>query len=261
MANSESEKRRTRSPAYPSVGLEESLRLARILWEKEDHHPFAVETAAANWEYKETSSAVGQLVSALKQFGLLIEDESSSGFRQLRLSPLALDILVADGDDQNTARRAAIKTAALTPKIHKEIWEKYGGKLPSDSTLRVFLLRERETPFNKDYVDKFIEQFRGTVAFAKLSESDTITPADGGKDEVGDKKTPTPPVSDSGKGRRNMDTAIKEAVCPLDVGEVVLKWPANISAEEIEDVETWMELMVKKIKRTAQARNEDPSEN
>lgn len=173
------ERRRTRSPAYPFTDLKDALHYTGLVYAKEDHHPFVPEAAAVHWDYKPTSSAVSQIVSALKQFGLLFSEPGSDSRRRVRLSPLALDLMV-HADENDPARVELLKTAALSPKIHREIWDKYGGRLPSDASLRIYLLREREgAPFNKDLVDRFISNLRETIEFAKLGTDDKIPSADG----------------------------------------------------------------------------------
>jgi hypothetical protein len=42
---------------------------------------------------------------------------------------------------------------------------------------------------------------------------------------------------------------MKEDVFTLDEGEVVLQWPERLSKESFEDLETWMGLQLRKIKR------------
>lgn len=166
-------KNRTRSPSYPTFGLEEAIRRAQTLYNAgEGQHFIPLDAIAEHWESAPKSSGFLQAIAALKQFGLL-EDEGSGENRRARLSNLALDILLHP--EGSSERDEALKTAALTPKIHRELWEKYNGKLPAaDSSIRYYLLRERmEGVFNKDYVDAFISQFRATIAFAGLEQSDT----------------------------------------------------------------------------------------
>ena len=67
----------------------------------------------------------------------------------------------------------AIKEAALDPALHAELWEKWGRELPPDGEMRRYL--ERERGFNPNYVGKFIEQFKATLAFSGLSGDDKIT--------------------------------------------------------------------------------------
>jgi hypothetical protein len=175
-------KNRTRSPSYPSFGLEEAIRKAQLLYDAEDRHPIPIDAVAEHWSHALKSSSLLQGVSALKQFGLLT-DEGSGEDRRVRLSDLALDILLHDDGSEESA--AAIKEAALKPKIHRELWEKYHGKLPSaDSSIRHYLLRDRkEGVFNRDYVDAFISQFRSTIGFAGLHQSDTNAGSTGTREQ------------------------------------------------------------------------------
>jgi hypothetical protein len=254
----EGNKKRTRSPAYPFIDLEEAIRYTRLAYEQEDRHPFTLEAAASHWDYKATSSAVNQIVSALKQFGLLIEDPAN-GIRRVRLSPLALDLMVHDGES-DLQRRDLLKKAALNPKLHREIWDKYGGKLPSDTSLKIYLLREREVPFNKDQVDRFITQLRDSIRFANLAPDDKIPPAEGAADEAEEdgkernegREDEQPPPS----RRRPMQPGTKEDTYTLDDGQVVIQWSERIGAEEIEDVESWMQIVIRKMKRAAQKADE-----
>jgi hypothetical protein len=166
-------KKRVRSPAYPAFGLEDCIERARAIYEAEDRHFAPLEAAAAHWGYKTNNSAFLQYLSSLKQFGLLTE-EGSGEARKFRLTDRALDLLAYDRSHEKWQR--AVKAAALEPKIHRELWEKYGGKLPrEDVSIRVYLIRERaDGLFNKDHVDGFISQFRSTIAFSGLTSDDKI---------------------------------------------------------------------------------------
>jgi hypothetical protein len=171
---SERKKARTRSPAYPSIGLEEAIRKVNVLYNRVQDHAVPMSSIAEEWDTNTRSSAFMQWISALKQFGLL-NDEGRGEARKARVSDSAKTILIQD--ENSPERILAIKVAALSPKIHRELWDKYRGALPpSDSPIRSYLLQERKElgTFNKDHVDSFISQFRATIAFAKLEQSDTI---------------------------------------------------------------------------------------
>jgi hypothetical protein len=95
-----------------------------------------------------------------------------------------------------------VQVAAINPKLHREIWLKYNGKLPpKDESIRFYLLREREAgTFNRAQVDGFIAQFRGTVAFAKLPGRDKIDDADAQNDQnEADEDTALPPSLENPK--------------------------------------------------------------
>ncbi len=141
---------RTRSPSYPYLALPAALEKAAALWKAEGRHAVAVNVAMQHWGYKEESSTGYSCVAALKKFGLA-EHEGMGETRQVRLSTLALTILL-DNDPGSPARRDALRTAALGPRIHAELWERYGAELPSDQSLRRFLVLERS--FNEASVDE-----------------------------------------------------------------------------------------------------------
>lgn len=155
---------RTRSPAYPYIPLPAALEKAAVLWQVEGRHPAAVNVAMQHWGYKEDSSTGYSCVAALKKFGLVDHDGMGES-RQVRLSGLALSILL-DKNPDSPARRDALRAAALGPRIHAELWERYGTELPSDQSLKRFLVVERS--FNEAAVDELLDEYKVTMAFAGL---------------------------------------------------------------------------------------------
>ena len=162
---SQPKRNRTRSPSYPYLDLPAALEKAAALWKAEGRHAVAVNVAMQHWGYKEESSTGYSCVAALKKFGLA-EHEGIGETRQVRLSNLALTILL-DNDPGSAGRRDALRTAALGPRIHAELWERYGAELPSEQSLRRFLVLERS--FNEASVDELLAEYQATMAFAGLS--------------------------------------------------------------------------------------------
>ena len=243
-----SAKTRTRSPGYPSLGLEEAIRRVGVLYDKAHGHKVGMESAASEWKSNTKSSSFLQAVSALKQFGL-IDDEGKGDERQIGVSALAKSIVIDDADSPD--RLKAIKTAALNPPMHREIWEKYGGKLPpSDSPIRVYLLRERQnTTFHPDHVDGFISQFRSTIGFAGLTEGDIITGegATGVQHDAGpswesspvvpNKKTEVAPtVGESNKAKPSTPIAMRElpVTLPSSLSVAVFKVPVPMTEADFD---------------------------
>jgi hypothetical protein len=177
-----SEKKRTRSPAYPYVNLETAINRAKQFYDKEGRNAANIHVAAKHWGMVEGSSAGLQTVAALISFGLM-QDEGSGVKRTVRLTQPALKILLDTRGAESSDRELLIKKAALTPKIHNQIWTRWKGELPSDASLRHVLLFEWETPFNENYVDSFIGEFKSTIRFAKLDVSDMLIPEDAKADE------------------------------------------------------------------------------
>ena len=155
---------RTRSPAYPYIPLPAALEKAAVLWQVEGRHAAAVNVAMQHWGYKEDSSTGYSCVAALKKFGL-VDHEGMGDNRQVRLSGLALSILL-DKNPDSPERRDALRAAALGPRIHAELWERYGSELPSDQSLKRFLVVERA--FNETAVDELLDEYKATMAFAGL---------------------------------------------------------------------------------------------
>ena len=155
---------RTRSPSYPYLALPAALEKAAALWQAEGRHPVAVSLAMQHWGYKEESSTGYSCIAALKKFGL-VDHEGMGEARQVRLSGLALSILL-DKDPGSAERRDALRRAALGPRIHAELWERYGAELPSEQSLKRFLIVERA--FNEAAVDELLDEYKQTMAFAGL---------------------------------------------------------------------------------------------
>lgn len=133
------------------------------------------------------SSVAAGTVAALISYDLVVpsgkgQDRkiavSSSGERIVRNAPDRSDL---------------IKQAALTPPIHKEIFDRYvvNGKLADDDLLKRYLVWDREdSKFNEESVDPFIARFREVLRYAKLDKNDET---DGGHlgdfvEQLGDPK-------------------------------------------------------------------------
>src|SRR5262249_3760089 len=152
--------------------------------------------------------------------------------------------------------------AARCPNIHRELLEQYKSKgLPDDTLLAQELVWERPEGqrFNRDTVGVFIERFKNTLAYAGVDVGNTIAGV-GGNDQKGVSKDdpppnpPNPPPSDTRIQRsRNMvaPAAAKEDVYTLAEGDAILQWPASIGRASAEDLEAWLALVIRKIKRAA----------
>jgi hypothetical protein len=185
-------RKHTRSPAYPFVNLETAIKRAREFYKEEIRNSANLKVAVKHWGYEAKSSGGIQTAAALIAFGLL-SDEGSGERRKVQLTQNALRIIL-DERTESPERDQAIKLAALTPKIHQELWQKFGGRLPSDEQLKHMLVLDWEPPFNENTVVGFIKEFRDTINFAKLSESDTVTLEENLKD--GGKGAYVPQIGD-----------------------------------------------------------------
>lgn len=191
-------RKRTRSPAYPYMNLETAIKRAKDFYDKEGRNATNIKVAVKHWGYEEKSSSGMQAAAALISFGLL-KDEGTAEKRKVQLTSNALRLLL-DTDPDSRARAEAIKTAALSPRIHRELWKKWGSTHPSDLSMKNVLTLEWEPPFNDKAVDVFIKEYKDTIAFARLGPSDTLSEQSIDKedegDEVSERQTYTPAVGD-----------------------------------------------------------------
>ena len=165
-------KKRSRSPAYPAIDLAQAMQRAETVRTQEGRSAFHVDTALEHWGHKAKSGAGMAALSALIKHGLL-EDEGRGDERRVKLTPLALKILL-DQRPESTLRLEAIREAALLPSIYSAVWEKYQGALPSDSTLRYYLRHDRN--FQDEAAESCIKNLRATLDYARLPETDNVSP-------------------------------------------------------------------------------------
>jgi hypothetical protein len=172
-ATDDEKRKRMRSPAYPYINLETAIKRAVQFYEKEVRNAAPVKVAVKHWGYEEKSSGGLQTAAALISFGLM-RDDGTGDKRKLRLTDNALRIIL-DSREESEDRADAIRTAALTPKIHQQLWRKWGNNIPSTENFRHTLILEWEPPFNPAGVDGFIREYKDTIAFAK-PDSSVIVP-------------------------------------------------------------------------------------
>lgn len=176
-------KRRKRSPEYPGIGLDQAIKLARILSEKEGKNATPVDVVVDHWGYSPGSGPGNTVLSALRKFGL-VSYQGKGDDRRVKLTDFADDILWRETNEPE--RIEALQSAALRPKIHFELWEQYGADLPSSKTLKMELVREYG--FNPSVVDDFIGQYRETLEFAELLNEDNIPKEPSETQEFGAKR-------------------------------------------------------------------------
>ena len=250
-----------RSPSYPAIDLKMALDRARTFYQHEKRSAASVLVASQHWGYSFSSSGGKQALAALISYGLM-EDKGSGDQRHVNLTDLAFRILL-DERPESSERDEALRRAALMPKIHAELFGKWPDGLPSNPNLRHYLLIEKK--FNENAVDDFIRQLRATADFAKIysrSTPSSPTVADEQDDKtgilnLGAVSNPSSQVSatftpQSQPSRLAAGPDVRQDIFSLDEGQVVLQWPAQLSEASYEDLKDWLELQLRKIKRSVQ---------
>ena len=165
-----------RSPAFPFIPLEKALGRCKELLDVEGKNWVPLSSAIHAWKYSEKSTGGRLTASALRYFGL-INDKGTKLDRRLRVSESAWSILKSF-DENDLTRLNLIKEVALAPKIHAVLWNEYKNELPSDKTLLTNLVRDRN--FTESGAKALIKEYKDTITFANLAESDKLFPDDEG---------------------------------------------------------------------------------
>lgn len=255
-----------RSPSYPAVDLKTAIERARTFYQHEKRSAASVLVASQHWGYSFSSSGGKQVLAALIAYGLM-EDKGSGEQRQVHLTDLAFRILL-DERPESPERDEALRRAALMPKIHQELFGRWSDELPSNPNLRHYLLIEKK--FNENAVDDFIRQLRSTAEFAKIYSRTPLsigvppTEEDEGQTAAaGSVAGMEPPVGNPislgfpPSPSRPTAAHVRQDTFSLDEGQVVLQWPAQLSEASYEDLKDWLELQLRKIRRSVQVATRD----
>ena len=196
--------------------------------------------------YKSRSGAANQALATLRRFGL------TSLAPNGRVVPTKRGITLAVLPDSDDRWREAVRSAALNPSLYRSLYEQFKESgLPSAETMRHdLILSERVHP---DAADRVANDFRSTVIFAGLFDASgspvaktrpaSVSSHDGGRDGV---------MHVVAKPGRSVPTAgTQEHMFTLDEGPAVLTLPAKLSQESRQDLEEWLALVVRKVKRAS----------
>jgi hypothetical protein len=222
-----------RSPSFPFINLREALARAKVLYGAERRNEAPLESAARHWGYSPNSSATNRTVAALVAFGLL---EMKDG--KARLTDRAVHIL-ADEREPSPDRERLIQEAARLPNLHRKLWDRYQGDLPSDATLRHYLITAEG--FGEGSAAVFIRLFRETLELVGLGGQPGARQRESVPSPAATKQAPPSP--------RGQPSEVSPAVFPLlGDNEIEFRIRHRISSEEAEDVrkvfEIWLRMIV-----------------
>lgn len=180
-SNSGEGAKRFRSPPYPAIPLSKAIERVKELHGKALHHSVSIKVVADAWDYGIKSSGLWAAAAALLQFGLL-SDEGTGSSRKFTLTESAIRI-IRDPNPESEKRRELIKQAALSPKVFKELWAAFGPTVTtlSDVVLKSHLTVDRQdsglASYSDNAADEVIRVFKESIAFAGLSDSDSLPAA------------------------------------------------------------------------------------
>lgn len=238
-----------RSPKYPFIPLEKALDRARQFYEAEGQNSASVPVAMQDWGYSPKSSGGLQTIGALVGYGLL-EDQGSGSERRLKLSELALRILL-DKRPDSKERDQHKRDAFLSPKIFRELWEEWGpGALPSEANMHHMLVFERN--FRDKSVHDFLKVFTSNIDYCKMSSGEDVEDFNlGGQSNEQREDFESPAIESSVIEPPAVGKSMKQDTLDLDEGVTLLQWPANISLASFGELRDWMDFQLKRIESRA----------
>ena len=234
--------REGRSPGYPFIPLNQALERARALRAGAKGNDVRVATAGTIWELGAKSSALRQTIAALKHFGL-VEYIGTTADRKIKLTETASRI-VLDERPGSVDRDTLIKKAALTPKIHAELWEKWGTNLPPDVEMQTELILERK--FSKTGAADAIAVYKATLIFANLiivgmmpdGESDKLERSTSQTQSGNPRVAPLVP-------RTSQQAAIEERIVFKPGQEIVMRFAAEPDVYTYKSLIAYLEFRLK----------------
>lgn len=239
---------RIRSPNYPSMSLPASIEAARKIYDKEHTHKADPAVMAKALGYGGMNGASATALSALKKYGLLLDEG-----KQLKISPEALTILVDPKD--STERAKLIVAAAFSPNLFSELKEQYGETVPSDENMRAYLLKRG---FSPSTVDAPIRAYRETIEL--VSEIKKLYNEDANEDVRPDAGSSSEPQANPSTANRvnppqrstTGNPSMRQDVFSIEEGAVTIEWPAALSVDSLKDIEDWLTIVKRKISRSVQ---------
>jgi hypothetical protein len=218
--------RQGRSPAFPFIPINKAIERAETFRVAEGGRPkhfSPLVSACKAWGIGVKTGPGIQTIAALGHYGLF-EFQGSGEQRSARLTDLAFRILL-DKQPVSPERDELIRRAALTPRIHAELWKNWPEGLPSNATLETYLVRDRS--FSESGARDLIAQYKETIAFAKLGQPANIPPETGVNE--GDKKPP-----------RDQDIGVGDLIQVEIDGSFALENPARVRAIQEHDGRAWV---------------------
>lgn len=237
-----------RSPSYPNIPLQLALERLVAFDAHFKRSPARPEKVGDAWGIKAKAYS-DRTTAALRYFGFL-DYQGSGKARLVVISEMGRKYLRAQ---QEEIKQSVVKEAALRPRQIAKFWSDWGADRPADAACLDQLVLNNG--FSEAGARDFLKVYDATIRFAKLTDSDKVqasdellTPED--EDELADlgKDLPPPP-----KQRQPAKPGMKEDVFTLAEGDVVLQWPERLSMESFADLESWVGIMLRKIKRNVES--------
>lgn len=150
---------RMRSPNFPGLSLEESIKAAKIIWDKNRRAPISREAGAKDLGYTGLTGRSLRVLGAMNQYDLV--ENTSKG--QMRVTKTAEDIFHGFPED---VRLTALRKAGRAPTLYQAIYDRFEGTVPGENAVRSFLF---QSGFTNEGVEKALKNFLETNRYLEIA--------------------------------------------------------------------------------------------
>jgi len=125
---------------FPRNSLKDSIRVPKVIWEKNGGNPMAILDIAKQLGYSPSSSTFGELLRSASRYGLTSGSWQQDFSKTISLTPNGESIVAATpADDLNSLKRSALEMSRPFQKLN----ETYNGKIiPTKELLINSLMRD-----------------------------------------------------------------------------------------------------------------------
>ncbi|HEX9789695.1 MAG TPA: hypothetical protein VGA60_03445 [Kiloniellales bacterium] len=230
---------KTRSPNYPTLPLSEAVAAIRPVFKGENRNKMSRIVLAKHMGYTSLNGRALSKIGAIRAFGLI---EGSGD--QIRVSDDAITIVTAP--EGAPEKQAALQRCALHPSLFKDLRKAFPDDLPSHDNLRFNLIQRK---FTEDAAEKAAKSFLSTMRIVSGDSEEYDSPENEAEQENMEHQqqfTKPPPPPKPG---------VQRAEFPLTEGTVRLDFPSALSSESFEDLEEWLNLILRRVKRSVTKTN------
>ncbi len=150
---------RMRSPNFPAMTLEDSIKAATSIFDKNRLALIMREDAAKDIGYTGLTGRSMQVLGALNQYDLL--ENTAKG--KCRITQTLSDILHGVPD---SVKREALHKAGHSPPLFKAIFDRFEGEIPGENAVRSYLI---QSGFTNEGADKALKNFLSTNRYLEMN--------------------------------------------------------------------------------------------
>jgi hypothetical protein len=211
-----------RGSKWPLLNISDAINKARVIYKFEKKTPTTADVMLSHLGFNTRTGPANRTLAALRQYGLV--EKKGNLFC---ISDKAWRIFVLPEDSPE--RQAIVRELALKPALFKELVALYPDGLPSDATLKSYLILSKG--FNENTVQRLIKTFKADIDIAKPYEKGyTFAESDKEEDDDFDEDEEVSATVNNEQETRNRRTSSISTDADYSYS-YQLSFPRNIRAE------------------------------